>query len=99
MPIYSFKCQACDHDFESFLKMAECNKPTKEKCPSCGKKKVIKNWAAQSNVIAFDTTLTPTKVHGSAWKEVIDKIKHSGQVPKRYHARLDNAGQHAGRFV
>lgn len=100
MPNYSFKCESCDHEFETFLKMSESDKPLKEKCPSCGKKKkIIKNWGVQNNVIAFDTTLTPSKVHGSAWKEVIDKIKNSGHVPKRYHSRLDNSGRHAGRFA
>jgi len=43
--------------------------------------------------------LTPSKVNGSEWKEVIDKIKGSGQVPKRFHERLDNSGRNAGRYV
>jgi putative FmdB family regulatory protein len=98
MPNYSFKCDGCDHKFEIFLKMSESDKPLKEKCPNCKKKKIKKNWAEQNNIIGFDTTLTPSKVTGSAWKEVVDKIKNSGQVPKRYHERLDNAGRHAGRF-
>jgi len=28
---------------------------------------------------------------GSQFKEVIDKIKSSGQVPKRFHEKLDNS--------
>jgi hypothetical protein len=47
----------------------------------------------------MDMTLTPSKVTGSAWKDVIDKIKNNGQVPKRFHDKLDNSGQHAGRIV
>lgn len=99
MPNYSFKCEGCDHSFELFLKMSECDGPLKNKCPECGKKKIIKDWGQQRNSIGMDMTLTPSKVNGSAWKEVIDKIKNSGHVPKRYHDRLDNSGQHAGRIV
>jgi putative FmdB family regulatory protein len=99
MPNYSFNCEACDHKFELFLKMSECENPLKEKCPKCKKKKVVRDWADQTNSIAIDTTLTPSKVNGSAWKEVIDKIKNSGHVPKRYHDKLENSGRHAGRYV
>jgi hypothetical protein len=35
--------------------------------------------------------MSPAKVNGSAWKEVIDRIKTSGQVPKRFHERLDRS--------
>lgn len=99
MPNYSFVCESCDHKFEVFLKMSECNDPLKEKCPSCKKKKIVKDWSKQKNSIAMDTTLTPSKVNGSAWNDVIDKIKGSGQVPKRFHEKLDNSGRHAGRYV
>lgn len=99
MPNYSFCCNGCDHKFELFLKMSECDKPIKEKCPNCGKKKVKKDWGEQKNSIAMDTTLTPTKVNGSAWNEVIHRIKTSGHVPKRYHEKLDNSGRHAGRYT
>jgi len=100
MPNYSFSCEGCNHKFDLFLKMNENDQPTKEKCPKCGKKKVVKNWGAQRNSIAYDSTLTPTKVCGSAWNEVISKIKNSGHVPKRYHDRLDNAGKgSAVRYV
>jgi putative FmdB family regulatory protein len=99
MPNYSFECEGCSHKFEVFLKMSENDNPTKEKCPSCGKKKVKKDWSDQRNAIGMDMTLTPTKVNGSAWKDVVDRIKGSGHVPKRYHDRLDNAGRSAGRIV
>jgi len=80
--------------------MSENDQPTKEKIQNCGKKKVVKNWGTQRNSIAFDSTLTPSKVCGGAWNEVISKIKNSGHVPKRYHARLDEAGKgSAVRYV
>lgn len=98
MPNYSYICGQCDHEFEIFLKMSESDKPLKEKCPSCGKKKVTKNWSQQRNGIAMDTTLSATKVNGGAWKEVIDRVK-SG-VPKRYHEKLENSYKlTGGRYV
>jgi len=100
MPNYAFKCESCDHRFETFLKMSESDNPLKEPCPECKKKKVVKDWGEQKNSIGCDMTLNPTKVHGSAWKEVIDKIKGSGSVPKRYHDRLENSGSGlAGRIT
>jgi putative FmdB family regulatory protein len=99
MPNYSFKCESCDHKFDLFLKMSESDNPTKEKCPECNKKKIVKDWSEQRNSIGYDMTLTPEKVHGSAWKDVVDKIKNSGSVPKRYHDRLENAGKGIGRIT
>ena len=98
MPNYSFECGACKHEFDVFLKMSENDQPTKEKCPKCGKKKVVKNWSEQKNSIAFDTTLTASKVNGGAWKEVIDRVK--SQTPKRYHDKLEQSYKmNGGRYV
>lgn len=100
MPNYGFKCDGCEHEFEVFLKMSENDKPLKEKCPNCKKKKVRKNWEDQRNAIAYDMFLTPMKTMGGAWKETIDRIKNNGMVPKRFHDRLDNAGKGmAGRIT
>lgn len=100
MPNYAFKCESCDHNFETFLKMSENDKPLSEPCPKCKKKKIVKDWGEQKNSIGCDMTLSPSKVNGSAWKEVIDKIKNNGSVPKRFHDRLENAGSGlAGRIT
>ena len=100
MPIYAFKCEKCDHCFDEQLSYDERETPTKKACPSCKKKKVVRDWSASTPVLAMDSTLTPSKVVGSQFKEVIDKIKSSGQVPKRHHAKLDaSANMNAGRIV
>ncbi|MDO4574387.1 MAG: zinc ribbon domain-containing protein [Planctomycetia bacterium] len=36
MPTYSYKCDACGHEFEEIQSF---HAPTKMKCPECGKKK------------------------------------------------------------
>ena len=98
MPNYSFKCEKCDHSFELFLKMSESDKPLKEKCPCCSKKKVVKDWGQQKNSIAADMTLTPMKVHGSAWNEVMERVKK--KAPRSMQDRLEHSRTfNAGRIV
>ena len=91
MPNYSYICENCDHVFEETHLMKDHDLPMKKPCPKCNKKKVQKNWSAQTNGVHVDSTMSPSKVHGGAWKEMIDKIKTNGQVPKRFHERLDRS--------
>jgi putative FmdB family regulatory protein len=100
MPLYAFKCSGCEHSFDEFLTLANRENPIKSPCPNCKKKKVKKDWQASTPSLAMDTTLNPQKVVGSQFKEVIDRIKSSGQVPKRHHAKLDaSANLNAGRVI
>jgi|688.fasta_scaffold604681_2 putative FmdB family regulatory protein len=100
MPNYAYKCEKCEHSFDEMLKYEDRDLPTTKPCPSCNKKKIIRDWAASAPSLAMDATLTPSKVVGSQFKEVIDKIKSSGQVPKRLHGKLDaSANMNAGRIV
>jgi putative FmdB family regulatory protein len=94
MPNYVFKCEKCDHKFELTLLIKDREIPLKKPCPKCKKKKIIRDWgdyASGNGGIMIDSTLSPAKVCGSAWKEVCDRIKNSGQVPKRYHEKLDRS--------
>jgi putative FmdB family regulatory protein len=100
MPNYAFKCEKCDHCFDEMLSLSDRDLPTKKPCPKCKKKKVLRDWGASTPSLAMDTTLTPSKVVGSQFKEVIDRMKNSGQVPKRFHDKLDaSANMNAGRIV
>jgi putative FmdB family regulatory protein len=36
MPLYDFKCAACDHEFERALRIDDRAIPKDEPCPSCG---------------------------------------------------------------
>jgi putative FmdB family regulatory protein len=36
MPIYDFKCRACENTFESFKRISTREEPLSEACPSCG---------------------------------------------------------------
>lgn len=94
MPNYAYVCETCDHKFESTLAIKDRDNPIKEPCPCCKKKKIIRDWgdyATGNGGILMDATMSPSKVCGSAWKEVCDRIKTSGQVPKRFHEKLDRS--------
>ena len=99
MPNYSYICLNCDHTFDETHLMKDHDKPMKKPCPKCKKKKkVFRNWGESKPILMADATLTPTKAMGSQFKEVIDKIKSNGHVPKRYHEKLDNSlNSNAGR--
>lgn len=100
MPNYAFKCENCKHSFDENLFVNDRDKPTKKPCPKCKKKKILRDWGSETQSLGMDTTLNPTKVVGSQFKEVIDKIKSNGQVPKRFHEKLDNSAKmNAGRIV
>ena len=36
MPIYSYKCKGCEHEFEQQQTIAARNVPRYEPCPECG---------------------------------------------------------------
>jgi putative FmdB family regulatory protein len=97
MPNYSFKCENCKHKFELFLKMAENNKPVSEPCPNCKKKKIIKDWSEQANSVGYDMSLTPLKVYGNAWNDIINKVKKV--APQSMQDRLEQSRTfNAGRL-
>ena len=93
MPNYSYICLNCDHTFDETHLMKDHDKPMKKPCPKCKKKKIEKNWSLQANAVAVDSTMSPTKVMGGAWKEVMAtnfaKIdQETGKVRKREDGKV-----------
>ena len=37
MPMYDYQCQACQHTWEDFFRVAERLEPESKPCPKCGK--------------------------------------------------------------
>ena len=74
MPFYDYKCAGCGHTFEEMLRVADLEKPTKKKCPSCGKKKV-------EVVIGSPSIVDPVRIGtvkpDKGWQEVMAKIKQA----------------------
>ena len=74
MPFYDYKCKGCDHAFEEMLRMADIDKPTKQKCPKCGKKNV-------ELVVGTPAVCDPVRIGvrrpDKGWNEVMSKIKEA----------------------
>ena len=96
MPIYEYECDACRHQFEEMQTMANDKVPCGLPCPECGEEKVRKGFRSAPAGSA-DSTLTPDKATGGRWSELMDRVKNSGQVPKKYHDNLDKASSRTGR--
>ena len=91
MPTYEFRCDDCDVLFEEYLSISNRDKPLKCPCPKCqsmGVKRAFESFPT----VGFDQTVKPS----SEFKEILDTVKNNGQVPKRYHDRLDASTQMRG---
>ena len=74
--------------------MNEDNPPSKEPCPECGKKEVTKAVSMPAG-LGSDSTLTPDKVTGGDWSEMMGRIKKN--LPKRLHHKIDKSTSRTGR--
>lgn len=74
MPFYDYKCGDCGHAFEQMLSIADMEKPTKKKCPSCGKKKVQMVIGAPA---VCDSVRIGVRKPDKGWQEVMSKIKEA----------------------
>ena len=92
MPTYEYECKKCTHRFEELLSMKDRVKPEKKPCPECGEKEVKQGFFT-APVGGFDAKLKPQ----SGFKELMDGIKKSGTVPKRFHDKLDQAADRTGQ--
>ena len=91
MPTYEFRCDDCDVLFEEYLSISNRDKPLKCPCPKCSSMGVKRAFESFPTV-GYDTTLKPT----GEFKEIIDTIKNNGQVPKRFHDRLEASKSMSG---
>jgi len=79
MPIYEYRCGACDHEFEARQKMSE--DPLKE-CPDCGKAELKKLISA----VGF-------RLKGTGWYETDFKSKPKADaVAKKTDAKPSSSG-------
>ncbi len=94
MPTYDYRCESCGEIWDSFQMISNRDKPCKEKCPYCGKKKVVRH-IGEFPSMATDTTLTANKKTGGQWNDLMHKVK--SYTPDRYHERLDSATSKTGK--
>ena len=66
MPIYEYKCKACEHKFD---KLQKINDPVLKDCPDCGKSELVKLMSAAG-----------FRLKGTGWYET--DFKNSGKKSK-----------------
>lgn len=74
MPLYSYNCDSCDHDFDKQLKISEMHVPESEPCPNCSATSVKKYIAGLGG---FNADVV--RVDGG-FREVIQKIKSANRI-------------------
>ncbi len=75
MPLYSFVCQECSHDFEKLLSMSRMEEPLKEPCPECnelGKIEQLPTTFGLADPVKLGHIKPP-----SGFGEVLAKIKQA----------------------
>ena len=93
MPLYDYRCSECDLDFTEVTSVARRDSM---KCPECGKKKCVSRSGVYETSMGVDMNVTPDKKTNGDFSRLMDKIKHGGQVPQRYHDSLDKASSRRG---
>ena len=77
MPWYDYQCRNCDHEFTEVLRMADYMKPTRRKCPECGRKMVKQLLGTPMMVDSVNIGRTkPT----DGYSEVVAKINESQNI-------------------
>lgn len=92
MPTYEFICNACGEKFDEYLSIDNRNKPLVQPCPACGKEDCISKRFESFPTVGYDMSVKPS----SDFKEIMERVKHSGQVPKRFHENIDAAVEKRG---
>ena len=72
MPLYDYRCEACDVVFESSRRIAEMLAPESEPCPSCGELKVKRAIITAPGLA--DPVRLGLQKPDSGFREVLHKI-------------------------
>ena len=75
MPLYDYECKACEFMFDEILLIADRAKPTRRKCPNCGKKKV--KQVLLGTPATVDPTTIGVRTTDNTYKEVIARINEA----------------------
>lgn len=76
MPLYSYKCNKCETEFEQVLKIAEMHLPTTKPCPKCNTEGSVLKTITGAPSLGDPVRLGLRKVD-NGFKEVMQKIHHN----------------------
>jgi len=93
MPLYGYRCEECECQFDRLLGVSVRDQPISEPCPECGENGVKK--LIDVCTMGVDANMTPNKRTGGDWNRLMDKVKQS--TPKRLHGNLDKVSDNTGR--
>lgn len=89
MPLYDYECKACEFIFDELLCMDDREKPTRRKCPECGRKKV-KQVLLGAPSLVDSMYLTGVRTAPDTYKEVVAKINEGqGLKGSRYEVQSE----------
>jgi putative FmdB family regulatory protein len=84
MPTYEYECRECNYQFESFQWVDDRNKPTKEVCPKCGKKKIKQGYVTSNGsapAMKWMTTIRIDKPHNAnGFQDVMERVCNGAGV-------------------
>lgn len=78
MPLYNYKCYACEHEFTDMLKMDDRKKPEGEACPNCNELGKVQQQITAPKIVSGVGSLMSKTDNG--WKEVLSKVKETHTV-------------------
>lgn len=52
MPLYGYKCGACEHEFTDVMKVDDRKKPCEENCPECGTKGQVNMMIGSPRIVS-----------------------------------------------
>jgi len=85
MPIYTFQCQKCGHEFEEQLLISDIDEPLNKPCPECKKRKSLKRVISVDPArIIFDSSrlMGISKPQAAFRSRMKDIHKGAGTMPR-----------------
>ena len=78
MPMYNYRCDACNVAFEKLVKMSERMCVENSPCPSCAAEESVKYEMSSPMIVSgVGSLLSKTD---SGWKETLSKIKEANTI-------------------
>ena len=72
---YTYRCDACDHQWEDRLPMSDRDVPTTQPCVHCDCIDAVKRIIDFAPRISYDGAKTILQRAGSGWNDVLNKVK------------------------